>query len=387
MSKKKPVPKSPVHKPSRKIPDLVRTVLFVRAGGRCQFDGCNEYLLEHPLTLTEGNFAQFAHVVAFSEDGPRGKDNRPYNIHDISNLMLLCPRDHKLIDDEPEKYNRATLEGYKKRHEERIYHVTGLGPDQKTSVLVLKCRIGSQTVATPYDQILEAITPRYPLTKVGLPIDLTQLSTDSDAFLKAACDTIREQLLGFLGAGGEVTRSGHISLFALAPIPVLAYLGSQLSNKIPLDVYQRHRDKDNWTWKSFGEPVQYSFEQKQKGERGSGVALVLSLSGKIDKESLPADVSSGSIYELTLAGGKVPNPTFLQTRRDLEEFKNQYHVAISTIARDHPECKEIALFPAVPAPIAVLCGRELLPKVHPALKIYDNIKSKGGFVYQLMTNN
>jgi hypothetical protein len=361
--------------------------LFARAGGRCEFDGCNEYLLEHHLTLTEGNFAQFAHVVAFSENGPRGKGNRPYNIHDISNLILLCPRCHKLIDDESEKYSRATLEGYKKRHEERIYHVTGLGPDQKTSVLVLKSRIGSQTVATPFDQILEAITPRYPLTKEGLPIDLTQLSPESDAFVKAACDTISEQLQGFLGAGGEVKRSGHISLFALAPIPILTYLGSQLSNKVPLDVYQRHRDTDNWTWKSSGEPVQYLFQEQRKGQKGNGVALLLSLSGTIDKESLPADVSNASIYELTLAGDKVPNPTFLQTRRDLEEFKNQYQVAISTIVRDHPECKEIAFFPAVPAPIAVLCGRELLPKVHPALKVYDNIKGKGGFVYQLTINN
>jgi hypothetical protein len=48
----------------RAIPALTKIHLFVRAGGRCEFDGCNKYLLEHSLTLTEGNFAQLAHIVA-----------------------------------------------------------------------------------------------------------------------------------------------------------------------------------------------------------------------------------------------------------------------------------------------------------------------------------
>ena len=64
--------------------DLTRLLLVVRAGGRCEFDGHNEYLLHHPLTLTPGNFAQMAHIVAFKEDGPRGKSPlRPTYINDF----------------------------------------------------------------------------------------------------------------------------------------------------------------------------------------------------------------------------------------------------------------------------------------------------------------
>jgi hypothetical protein len=33
----------------------------------------------------------------------------------------------------------------------------------------------------------------------------------------------------------------------------------------------------------------------------------------------------------------------------------------------------------VPAPVAVLCGRELFPKVDPVLLVYDGDKRKGGF--------
>lgn len=58
--------------PVRRLRDLTRMLLFVRAGGRCEFDGCSRYLIEHPVTLTEGNFAQVAHIVAFRIAGPRG---------------------------------------------------------------------------------------------------------------------------------------------------------------------------------------------------------------------------------------------------------------------------------------------------------------------------
>jgi hypothetical protein len=86
---------SPVVVVSRSIKDLPRLLLFVRAGGRCEFDGCNDYLLQHPLTLIPGNFAQMAHIIAFKEDGPRGNAAlRPSYINDVGNLMLLCPQCH-----------------------------------------------------------------------------------------------------------------------------------------------------------------------------------------------------------------------------------------------------------------------------------------------------
>ena len=77
---------------ARDIPHRVRLLLCVHAGGRCEFDGCNTYLFEDSLTLTDGNFSEAAHIVAFREQGPRGADaNRPANINQLANLMLLVP--------------------------------------------------------------------------------------------------------------------------------------------------------------------------------------------------------------------------------------------------------------------------------------------------------
>jgi hypothetical protein len=58
----------------RAVPDKTKLLLYVRAGGRCEFDGCNEYLLEHHVTLDALNVGQMAHIVAFKESTQRVLD-------------------------------------------------------------------------------------------------------------------------------------------------------------------------------------------------------------------------------------------------------------------------------------------------------------------------
>jgi hypothetical protein len=74
-----------------------------------------------------------------------------------------------------------------------------------------------------------------------------------------------------------------------------------------------------------------------------------------------------------------PNPTYLRQRDDLTRFKDAYQVALRTIARECGHCDAIHLFPGVPSPVAVFCGREILPKVDPKLVVYDYDKRLGGF--------
>ena len=232
----------------RSVPSIERLLLFVRAGGRCEFDGCNRYLIAHPLTLTEGNFGQVAHIVAFRPDGPRGQIGiRPQNIHNAGNLMLLCPQCHKLIDDHPDHYTKRTLIEYKRRHEKWIRRVTSLGPDRKTALIIVKSPIGKQTISIPFDHMLEAVTPRYPISREGLEIDLTNLLEESDTVTQAAQENIARRLARFFEPGGEWQQAGHVSLFALAPMPVLVFLGTQLSNKVPLvflSAAPEHRELD-----------------------------------------------------------------------------------------------------------------------------------------------
>ena len=76
----------------------------------------------------------------------------------------------------------------------------------------------------------------------------------------------------------------------------------------------------------------------------------------------------------------------LRQREDLTRFKDAYQAALRTIARECGQCDTIHLFPAVPAPVAVFCGREILPKVDPKLVVYDNDKRQGGFIPMIEVN-
>lgn len=383
-----PSPTLPVVKPpSRAISQRSRLILYVRAGGRCEFDGCNRYLLRHTFTRTEGNFAEMAHIYAFRPEGPRGREGFPENkLNDPSNLMLLCGECHKLIDDNPKRYTVKTLKQYKSRHEDRIYRLTGTKPDYQTTVLIFKANIGAQAVDISEAEIQEAIAPRYPDDGQAL-IDLTSIPDGEDTpFWENAARAIKQCTDRLYAPRVGTQPPHHISLFALAPIPLLTCLGSLLSNKIPVDLFQRHRDTENWTWKTTGEPVNYMITTIRRGSDPSRAALFLSLSGTIHPTMLPPAIDDKfSIYEITLVGID-PNPTYLRLRQDLMNFQRIYQQILGMILKNHPSLQEISLFPAVPAPVAVLCGRELLPKVHPALLVYDLTSDKRGFTPTIRVN-
>jgi hypothetical protein len=245
--------------------------------------------------------------------------------------------------------------------------------------MILKARIGEQAVDMSPGEIQEAIAPRYPDPE-PLVIDLTAIPDGDDpAFWENAKRAVSQQCERLYVARMDGPPPRHISLFALAPIPLLVYLGSQLSSKIPVNLYQRHRDTENWTWKTTGDPVSYTVKVLRIGSERSKVALLLSLSGAIPTDKLPPEIDSRfSVYEVTLAGA-VPNPGFLRLRQDLLAFQRIYQQVLATIIKEHGLVDDVHLFPAVPGPVAILCGREPLPKAHPALVVYDYNKKKGGF--------
>jgi CBASS immunity sensor of nucleotide second messenger signals/HNH endonuclease len=353
-------------------------MLAVAAGGRCEFAGCNDYLFEHHLTLRGGAFGQNAHIIAYSEGGPRAAtESGTIEVHDITNLLLLCPKCHKQIDDEPLRYPVEVLRQYKESHESRIRLVTGLGPDMRTEVVQLKANIGGQPVGIPAPHVYAAVAPRYPVNTQGFVIDLTTLQCEDGAFYASAEKVIRRKVDQLFDAGVEVKGARHLSVFALAPIPVLVLFGVVLGNKVSADVYQRHRDTEDWRWKRDGEPVEYAFRKTRDGSSGGGVALVFSLSGSVPIERVVESAGAATtVYELTLKSQE-PRPTFLRLRGDLARFATAYREALGVIRTAHPGLSELGVFPAVPAPVAVVMGRELLPKVDPVLLIHDFDKVNG----------
>jgi hypothetical protein len=373
---------------SRHISRKTERMLIARAAGRCQFRGCNQFLYEHPLTREDGNFGEKAHIVAFRESGPRGREGtRPTDINDIANLMLVCQPDHELIDDYPGKYTRAELERHKAEHEARIWRLTALAPEMRTTVLQIKARIGNSVVEIAESEIWQALYPRYPSERRPHVLDLTGLGDErAGAFYELAADRIRGEMQRLYASGSDVEHTKYLSVFGLAPIPPLVLLGSCLSNKVPVDLFQCHRTRpDRWTWYEDGKPLQYTTTRLRDGA-GRKVVLILSVSGKLSLADVPDGLSAGTpVYEIAVEG-LVPSVTVLRRREDLEAFRSAYRALLAELRVRHGAGCELHLLPAVPAPVAIACGYDLLPKVDPDIIVYDNIKPRG-FTERLKVSN
>lgn len=97
-------------RPSKAIPIRIQKQLLRDSGGQCAM--C---VYPDPSSTTEN-----AHIIPYGE-GPRADPAFDGYIHDISNLILLCPNHHTEIDCLPvEKYTADEVRRIKQAHEARI---------------------------------------------------------------------------------------------------------------------------------------------------------------------------------------------------------------------------------------------------------------------------
>lgn len=333
------------------------------------------YLFRDGLTLKESNFADIAHVVAASKKGPRGDDPLPMaERKKCENLLLACKKHHKLLDskEHEEDYPVDLLREYKSEHERFIHRVTGMLPENRTAVVRFQSNIGGNAVSIGNGDIYQAISPRYPVDDSGLEIDLTRIvGTDTRDYWQTGADTISRKVELFLSHGINQLPPPHLSIFALGPIPFLMHLGHTLGSKIPYQIYQKHRSTSDWIWGSPGKVAEYSYRRISEGVSVKKVGILLSLSGSVRRDDLPKNIDSEfPLYELTLSNKK-PSPMFLNRREDLEHFKETLLSMLDYLRVEYPEFRELHIFPAIPVSIAVVCGIERLPKVHPKFVIYD----------------
>src|SRR4030095_31981 len=110
---------------------------------------------------------------------------------------------------------------------------------------------------------------------------------------------------------------GHMSVFALAPQPLLVLLGTLLIDIAPIDVFQRRREPPTWSWAN-DDGLKSAFVVREPEHVGGPPALAFSLSATISPDRIRSVNPDLAIWEVTLAN---PNNDFLQTRGQLESFR------------------------------------------------------------------
>ena len=98
-------------RPSRRIPDSVKTHLWQNSRGMCAYPGCRKKLSlpgnenDGPVTIGE-----VAHIFAYSSGGPRpNPDMNTQAANDYNNLILLCRNHHREVDQQPNTFTATDL--------------------------------------------------------------------------------------------------------------------------------------------------------------------------------------------------------------------------------------------------------------------------------------
>lgn len=363
----------------RTIPEHTRLKLWVKAAGRCEFHGCNEPVWRNNLTLSDGNFGEVAHIIAASSDGPRGNEESADSQIDYSNLMLLCQRCHKEVDDDPDRYPIELLRRWKQEHEKRIEIQTNYPEEiHKSTVVLFTVKIKGRMPRINHEAYRNAMFPKYPVDE-GIKIEIPDFDRDGDeAEWSTYARTIERKIKTCVEEGIDEKKIKHFSVFAIGPMPLLMFLGKCIGDTIPTDLYQSHRNIEDtsqtWSWQAEEPEMQtaYIVNTIKAVENSEKVAIILALSDTISKDKYANFVDDAfSIYEITIEN---PSPHFLRINKQLEHFSYEYRKFLNQVQARHGHRCKIFILPAVPISIAVECGRVLLPTKDPeifACEYYD----------------
>ncbi|HTW31972.1 MAG TPA: SAVED domain-containing protein [Candidatus Sulfotelmatobacter sp.] len=369
------------------IPEPIRLRLWAQAAGRCEYEGCNLRLWIDSLTKFEYNAAYIAHIVADKPDGPRGDPILSERLKaDLPNLMLLCDSHHRLVDKiQVEDHPVERLTAMKRAHEQRIDIVTDIAAEKQSHILLYGANIGSQNAKVSYFGAARAMIPvRYPAEATALSLGLKNSSFDDagDEFWRVESQQLRalfEQSVRPRLRAGDIS---HLSVFALAPQPLLILLGSLLSDIPAADVYQLHREPAGWRWENQPDDFDYLIQEPAKP---SGIpALVFALSATVTDARIQAVLGGDvAIWRVTIP---TPHNDFLKSRKQSEAFRKRLRQVMDRIKAHHGEDAIIRVFPAMPVALAVEFGRILMPKADLPLDVYDENRKLGGFVRAIEIN-
>lgn len=388
----RPPAKSKPSKTPRKrrpaIPDKTVLHLWLAAGGRCQFEGCNEALWRDNLTMDRMNRAYIAHIRDVNPKTHRYDPiESPRLEKDFTNLMLMCDTHHRKIDGPDERqFTISRLQAMKAQHEQRIELLTSIKEENKSHVLFYGANIGEQSPVLRFERAAWAMVPhRYPAEPRGIELSLQNSARKDDdpRFWNSERENLRASFSRDVAGRLRSGEIGHLSIFALGPMPLLMELGRLLTDITPADcyelrnadAYQLHREPPDWKWQSH--PSGFEYIVSEPAEVRTNVALVFSLSATVDDSRIRAVLGEDvSIWKLTVPN---PNNDYLKSREQLALFRQHTRVLLDRIKARHGVAATLHVFPAMPVSTALDFGRIWMPKADLTLQIWDENRKLGGF--------
>jgi hypothetical protein len=378
--------------------DLTKRRVWVRCGGRCVI--CNRYLLEEHLESGDAvrSVGEVAHVAGESPKGPRGISRyiglRQRN--DEANLILLCPTDHRSADKRrlaDPIYTEEYLFRLKATHEAFVRFATGLRDTNKTTIVRAFGDVRGAPGNVPVADAAMAVmrhslrTPRYlPDPRgIGQEVDLHRVPQPGDPTYWSTAilqiDDDLERVHKAITAGD----TDHVSLFAITLVPLLVAIGNRLDDTVPLDVYEKHRTTQSWSWDPDAPPVAF-VASVPDGVPDDAVeaCLIINASGTIHSHELPEHLRELAVFTVEPGGGVPPSTSTFDNHETLVSFTSALVDLFSTIEATSKTIRRLHVFAAVPVSAAVTLGRTLaVDNAAPALAMYHRTGNAYVHVFDL----
>ncbi|WP_339985877.1 SAVED domain-containing protein [Gymnodinialimonas ulvae] len=365
--------------------EVTKLLVWGRAAGRCQFRNCRK-ALDHDLIAgkAEINAAYLAHIIASSPNGKRGHPTRSHELSDdAANIMLMCDVHHRAIDGEDtwQDYPEDLLLKWKKDHEDWVDLVLSSGPESRSHILQFSAPVGPNETAVAFDDCVDAILPeRTPAERRPTEIKVRGMhfqDTD-DTYWSVQPETLRAGIERSVRGRFENGDIRHLSVFGLAPIPLLMELGRLVSDISDADVYERHREPVQWKWPEDGPEVDFN---RTKGRpEPKHVALKLSVTSHIADHRITEVIGEDvSIWDIS---SDPQTQGVIRHKSDLSRYRSIVRTTLDEIKNVHGMDVSLSVFPAIPVSCAIEFGRVWQPKAHPSVDIFDQVRGRG-FVRRL----
>ena len=367
---------------TRHVSISTQCMLWGKSAGRCEFAGCNRPLWKSSITQESVNVAQKAHIYSFSPRGSRGHQGIAKDeLNDISNLMLICHECHQKLDGPHGsfRYTATLLRAMKSEHEERIERITGIAESKKSQILLYGANIGDHSSPLSYREAAPALFPdRYPASDA--PIELSTVNSsfcDRDPeFWKLETENLRRKFEKRVRERLSLGELDHLSVFSLAPQPLLILLGTLLGDIVPSDVYQRHREPPSWKWPS--NFATQEFELREPVTASGTPALVLASSATVVEDRITSLLGrDASVWVVTLP---TPHNDAVKSREQLSQLRSLLRSVFDRIKAVYSQSTVLHVFPAAAISAAVEFGRVRMPKADMPWLIYDQVNARGGFI-------
>jgi hypothetical protein len=211
------------------------------------------------------------------------------------------------------------------------------------------------------------------------------LPVTTDGFFPLMAQSLSDQVRKLLGRRAGRRRIRTISVFALAPVPLLVHLGREFGDIQQVDLYQKHRRGESWTWKEEETTAEefYEVTRPEAPDLEGPIALVLAISGEVNTKKIEAAL--GETPVLYGIRATAPGLDFLISRKRLEVFGYELRKVLVDLREAHGHDCPVHVFAAVPSPVAIELGRNI-KDFDPEFEIYEYDKQTRSYIRALTVN-